>query len=35
MKNDKKIWNLDYFESLPKQDPDEQNEVNEIYEEPT
>jgi len=33
MKNDKKIWKLDYFESLPKQDPDEQNEVNEIYEE--
>jgi len=35
MKNGKKIWKLDYFESLLKQDPDEQNEVNEIYEEPT
>jgi len=35
MKNGKKIWKLDYFESLPKQDPDNQNEVNEIYEEPT
>jgi len=33
MKSDKKTWKLDYFESLPKQNPDEKNEVNEINEE--
>jgi len=29
MKNDKKIWRLDYFELLPQQDHDIQNEINE------
>jgi len=35
MKNDKKIWKFDYFESLSQQDPDEQNESNKINEEST
>ena len=29
MKNDKKISRLDYFELLPKQDHDKQNNINE------
>jgi len=33
MKNDKKTWGLDYFQSLPQQEPDEKNEVKEINEE--
>jgi len=32
MNNDKKTWKLDYFQSLPQQDPDEKNEVKEINE---
>jgi len=35
MNNNKKTWKLDYFESLPKQNPDEQNEVDETNEEST
>jgi len=33
MKNNKKTWKLDYFESPPKQNPDEQNEVDETNKE--
>jgi len=32
MKNNEKIWKLEYWESISHQEPDEQNNVNEVDE---
>jgi len=32
IKNSEKIWKLEYWMSIPNQDPDEQNKVNEVNE---